>query len=160
MISLAFLKTVEIFQGLSDEQLSEIMTCSEEVALQDETRLFEKGENAAYLWIVMEGRVDLRFEFPGLASSEENTLSSISEAGAFGWSSIVPPNKYRLSGFSSAGGGKFIKIERERLLTLFDEDPDIGYVVMSNLATLVGARFHNLQEEAARRRGQDLMGGW
>ncbi len=77
-----------------------------------------------------------------------------------GWPSLLPSNKYRLSAFSSTGGGKFIKIERERLLTLFDEDPDIGYVVMSNLAALVGARFHKLQEGAARRRGQDLMVGW
>ena len=160
MISLDFLKTVEIFQGLSNEQLGEIIECGDEVALQDETRLFEKGENADYLWIVREGRVDLRFDFPGLASSEENTLSSVSEGGAFGWSSIVPPNKYRLSGYSTGGGCKFIKIEREVLLKLFEKNPDIGYAVMSNLATLVGARFHNLQEEAARRRGQDLMGGW
>ena len=160
MISLDFLKTVEIFQGLSNEQLAEIIRCGEEVALQDETRLFEKGENAAYLWIVREGRVDLRFDLPGLASSEKNTISSIAKAGAFGWSSIVPPYKYRLSGYSTGSGCKLIKVERESLLKLFEKDPDIGYVVMSNLATLIGTRFHNLQEEAARRRGQDIMGGW
>ena len=160
MISLEFFKNVEIFQGLNNDQLAEIMNCSEEETLQQETRLFEKGENAAYLWIVREGQVELRFDFVGLASSEENTISSISEAGAFGWSSIVPPNKYRLAGYSTGGGCKLIKVERESLLKLFEKDSDIGYLVMSNLATLVGARFHNLQEEAARRRGQDLMGGW
>lgn len=160
MLSLEFFKNIEIFQGLNNEQLAEIMDCGEEAAFQQETRLFEKGENAAYLWIVREGRVELRFDFPGLASSEENALSSISEAGAFGWSSIVPPNKYRLAGYSTGGGCKLIKVKREKLLKLFEKDPDIGYVVMSNLATLVGARFHSLQEEAARRRGQDLMGGW
>ena len=160
MLSLEFFKNIEIFQGLNTEQLAEIMNCGEEETYQQETRLFEKGENAAYLWIVREGRVELRFDFPGLASSEENTLSSISEAGAFGWSSIVPPNKYRLAGYSTSGGCKLIKVKRENLLKLFEKDPEIGYVVMSNLATLVGARFHSLQEEAARRKGQDLMGGW
>ena len=160
MISLEFLKNVEIFQGLNNEQLAEIIKCSEEEELQHETRLFEKGENAAYLWILKEGRVELRFDFPGLASSEQNTISSVPEAGAFGWSSIVSPNKYRLSGYSTGSGCKLIKVERESLLKLFEKDPDIGYLVMSNLATLVGARFHNLQEEAARRRGQDIMGGW
>ena len=160
MISLEFFKNVEIFQGLNNEQLAEIIKCGEEEEFQHETRLFEKGEKAAYLWIVGEGQVDLRFDFPGLASSEENTISSISEAGAFGWSSIVPPNKYRLSGYSSGAGCKLVKVERENLLKLFEEDPDIGYVVMSNLATLVGGRFHSLQEEVARRRGQDIMGGW
>ena len=113
MISLEFFKNVEIFQGLNDEQLAEIMNCSQEETLQQETRLFEKGENAAYLWIVREGRVELRFDFPGLASSEENTISSISEAGAFGWSSIVPPNKYRLAGYSTGGECKLIKVEKE-----------------------------------------------
>ena len=160
MISLEFLKNVEIFQGLNNEQLAEIIKCSEEEEFQHETRLFEKGENAAYLWILKEGRVELRFDFPGLASSEQNTISSVPEAGAFGWSSIVSPNKYRLSGYSTSGGCKLIKVERESLLELFEKDPDIGYMVMSKLATLVGARFHNLQEEAARRRGQDIMGGW
>ena len=160
MKSLDFFKTVEIFQGLNNEQLAEIIKCSEEVEFQRETRLFEKGEDAAYLWIVREGQVDLRIDFPGLASSEENTLSSIPAAGAFGWSSIVSPNKYRLSGYSTGGRCKLIRVERKSLLTLFEKDPDIGYLVMSNLAMLVGARFHNLQEEAARRRGQDIMGGW
>jgi len=160
MIRLEFFKDVEIFQGLNHEQLAEIIKCGEEEEFQPETRLFAKGEKAGYLWIVRQGQVDLRFDFPGLASSEENTISSIPEAGAFGWSSIVPPNKYRLSGYSSGAGCKLIKIERENLLKLFEKDPDIGYVVMSNLATLVGARFHSLQEEAARRRGQDIMGGW
>jgi signal-transduction protein with cAMP-binding, CBS, and nucleotidyltransferase domain len=160
MIGLEFLKNIEIFQGLDSEQLAEIIKCGEEEAFEHETRLFEKGENAAYLWIVREGQVELRFDFPGLASAEENTLSSVTEAGAFGWSSIVPPNKYRLSGYSTGEGCKLIKFERESLLKLFKKDPDIGYVVMLNLATLVGTRFHNLQEEAASRRGQDLMGGW
>ena len=160
MINLEFFKKVEIFQGLNDQQLSEIMNCGEEKAFEQETRLFEKGETADYLWIVREGQVDLRFDFPGLASSEENTITSVSEAGAFGWSSIVPPNKYRLAGYSTDGGCKLIKVKRENLLNLFDKDPDIGYVVMSNLAALVGARFHTMQEEVTHRRGQDLMGGW
>ena len=160
MISLEFLKNVEIFQGLNHDQLAEIIKCSEEEAFQPGARIFEKGENAAYLWIVREGRVDLRFDFAGLASSEQNTISSIPEAGAFGWSSIVAPNKYRLSGYTTGSACKLIKVERESLLKLFEKDPDIGYVVMWNLATLVGARFHNLQEEAASRRGQDILGGW
>ena len=75
MISLEFFKNVEIFKSLNNEQLAEIIKCGQEDEFQHETRLFEKGENAAYLWIVREGRVELRFDFPGLASSEENKLS-------------------------------------------------------------------------------------
>lgn len=160
MIGLEFINKVEIFQGLNQEQLAEILKCCEEKEFQPEAGLFKKGQDADYLWIVREGRVDLRLDFPGLASSEENTISSISEAGAFGWSAIGSPNKYRLSGYCTGNDCKLIKVNRKSLLELFEKDPDIGYVVMSNLATVVGTRFHNLQEEVARRRGQDMMGGW
>ena len=160
MINLEFIENVEIFRGLNHDQLANIMICCVEQEFQDEARLFEKGEDAKFLWIVMKGAVDLRLDFPGLASSEENTITEISEGGAFGWSAIVSPNKYRLSGYSTAKGCKLIKVDRENLLKLFEKDPDIGYVVMSNLANLIGTRFHNLQDEAARRKGQDIMGGW
>ena len=36
----------------------------------------------------------------------------------------------------------------------------MGYAVISNVATVVGTRFHEFQEEAAQRRGQDILGGW
>ena len=160
MIYLDFFEKVGIFKGLDDRQLAEIEKCCEEEEFQRDAQLFEKGEDAAYLWIVREGRVDLCIDLSGPASSEKNMISSISEAEAFGWSSFAPPYKYRLSGYCTANNCKLIKVERESLRKLFESDPDIGYVVMSNIANVVGRRFHNLQEEVARRRGQDLLGGW
>jgi CRP-like cAMP-binding protein len=160
MISLEFLEKVGIFEGLDNKQLAEIKKCCEEEEFQRAAKLFEKGEDAACLWIVREGRVDLRIDLSGLASSEENMISSITDTEAFGWSSLASPYKYRLSGYCAANSCKLIKIERESLRKLFELDPDIGYVVMSNIANVVGRRFHNLQEEVAKRRGQDLLGGW
>jgi len=160
MNSIDFLDKVQIFQGLNHEQLAKVLNCCEEAEFETGTKLFEQGEDAVYLWIVKEGQVDLRFEIAGSTSSEENTISSISETGAFGWSSFVSPNKYRLSGYCAGKSCKLIKVEREGLKQLFETDPDIGYAVISNVATVVGTRFHEFQEEAARRRGQDILGGW
>jgi CRP-like cAMP-binding protein len=160
MINIDFLDQVQIFQGLNHEQLAEIINYCEEAEVKPGAKLFEQGEDAVYLWIVKEGRVDLRFEIAGRPSSEESTISTISEAGAFGWSSFVSPNKYRLSGYCAGKSCKLIKVEREGLKQLFETDPDIGYAVISNVATLVGTRFHEFQEEAVRRRGQDILGGW
>lgn len=160
MINIDFLDKVQIFQGLNHEQLAEIVNYCDETEFRPGTKLFEQGEDAVYLWIVKEGQVDLRFEIAGSTSSEENTISSISETGAFGWSSFVSPNKYRLSGYCAGKSCKLIKVEREGLKQLFETDPDIGYAVISNVATVVGTRFHEFQEEAARRRGQEILGGW
>ena len=160
MTTLDFLAEVNVFQGLENEKLTEIEKCCHEKVFGYETQLMSEGEDAIHLWIVREGRVDLRFDLPGLTSSEENTISSISKAGAFGWSSFVPPYKYRLSGYCASKNCKLIKIEKECLIKLFEKDPSIGYVVMSSMATVVGKRFHRLQEEAAKSRGQNMMGGW
>jgi CRP-like cAMP-binding protein len=160
MISIDFLDKVQIFQGLNHEQLAEIVKFCEETELAPGTKLFAQGEDAAYLWIVKEGQVDLRFDAAGGTSSQAHTISSVSEAGAFGWSSFTSPNKYRLSGYCAGTPCKLIKVKREGLRQLFEEDPDIGYAVISNVAAVVGTRFHEFQEEAARQRGQDLLGGW
>jgi len=160
MVDIDFLDTVQIFQGLNREQLAGIINFCEEAEFQAGTRIFEQGEDAVYLWIVKEGRVDLRFEVAGSTSGGENMISSIPTGGAFGWSSFTSPHKYRLSGYCSGETCKLIKVEREGLRELFEKDSDIGYVVISNVAAIVGTRFHEFQEEAARHRGQDLLGGW
>ena len=160
MIDIDFLDKVQIFQGLNQEQLSEVIPYCEEVEFQPAVKLFKQGEDAVYLWIVKEGQVDLRFEPAGSASAEEHTISSISEAGAFGWSSFTSPNKYRLSGYCAGMPCKLIKVDREGLRQLFGKDPQIGYVVLTNVAAVIGTRFHEFREEAARQRGQDLLGGW
>ena len=160
MTDIDFLENVQIFNGLDREQLAEILQHCEKVYFDPGTRIFEQGEDARYLWIVEKGRVDLRFEVAAGASATEATISSISERGAFGWSSFTAPHQYRLSGYCTSQGCKLIKVSRDGLRRLFEKDPDIGYVVMSNVAAVVGTRFHEFQEEAARHKGADLLGGW
>jgi CRP-like cAMP-binding protein len=160
MVDIDFLDKVQIFQGLNEEQLAEVIKYCEGVDFQPGVKLFNQGEDAVYLWIVKEGQVELRFDAGGGTSPEEHTISSISEAGAFGWSSFTSPNKYRLSGYCAGTPCKLIRVDREGLRQLFEKDVQIGYVVISNVAAVVGTRFHEFQEEAARQRGQDLLGGW
>jgi CRP-like cAMP-binding protein len=160
MIDIDFLDKVQIFQGLNQEQLAAVVKYCEEAEFQPNAKLFTQGEDAAYLWIVKEGKVDLRFEVAGSATAEEHTISSISIAGAFGWSSFTSPNKYRLSGYCADMPCKLIKVDREGLRQLFDKDQQIGYVVLSNVAAVIGTRFHEFREEAARQRGQEILAGW
>lgn len=160
MINIDFLVNVPIFQGLNQAQLAKISKLCEEAEFEAGSKLFKQGEDAVYLWIVMEGQVDLRYDVAGNGCAEANTISSIPPTGALGWSSFTSQNQYRLTGVCGDRPCKLIKIERQGLRQLFETDPDIGYAVISNVATVVGTRFHELQEEAARQRGQDILGGW
>ena len=160
MISFDFLEEVEVFKGLSGSQLTAVKACCQEKEFRLDAKIFSEGDPVEHLWLVMQGRVDLRCELPGLASSEENTLSSISAGGAIGWSCFVSPYKYRLSGYCASGQCNLVRIEKEHIIKLFEMDAGIGYVVMSNMAEVVGRRFNRLQDEIARLRGQDAMSGW
>ncbi len=160
MINIDFLDQVQIFHGLNHEQLTKILQFCEEAEFDAGSKLFKQGEDAVYLWIVLEGQVDLQHDIAGSSAAEASTISSISEAGAFGWSSFTSPNKYRLSGVCADKPCKLIKVKREGLRQLFETDPDMGYAVISNVATVVGTRFHEFQEEVVRQRGQDVLGGW
>ena len=69
MTSINFLDQVQIFQGLSREQLAGIVKICEQAEFLSGTRIFEQGEQALYLWIVKEGRVDLVVHEWGFESS-------------------------------------------------------------------------------------------
>lgn len=149
MIGIDFLKKVELFKGLNDDQLAAVQKCCETEEFQRGVRLFGEGEAASYLWVVKEGQVDIRFDLPREPTSEANNISSVTETMAFGWSGLVPPNKYTLSAYCGSRVCEVIKIGRSELLKLFEADADMGYNVMTNVNAVVARRFHQLQGVAS-----------
>ena len=150
MTSLDFLRRVEVFKGLIDSRLTGFEEHCRELEFRQNDKLFSEGEDASCLWMVKEGRVDLRFDLPDRSTSTKNTISSISEFMTFGWSSLVAPHKYRLSAYCATQTCKVIQIEREKLVNLFKQDSKTGYQVMSNLVEIIGRRFRQLQDSAAK----------
>ena len=160
MITLDFLENVEVFKELNDDQLTEVQQHCQEAKFSSGDKIFGTGEDPKYLWIVLEGQVALQWELPGRSALPETTISRLSETMIFGWSSLVPPHKYRLSAYCATRTCKVIKVERDALTKLFAQDAQIGYKVMTNLLSVVGSRFLNLQDEVAKQRGSDIMNQW
>ena len=119
-----------------------------------------EGDDAGHLWVVMEGQVGLRFDLPGHDTSKENTVSENTEGNTIGWSSFVPPHKYRLSAYCDSDACKLLQVEKECLVRLFEKDPKVGYTVMSEIANVIGKRFNQLQEEVIKRAGEEIMFNW
>ena len=160
MIDLDFLDKVEVFKGLDDSQLSAVAQCGEIVSLKREEKLFGQGEDSEFLWVVMNGQVDLREEAVKRSKKTTDQISFISEAQIFGWSCFVPPYTYRLSGYCTTRTCSAVKFQKECLKALFESDPDVGYHIMSYLVTVVGSHFKNFQDELAKKRGIDIMTKW
>jgi len=184
MVSINALKKFESLKNLDEHQLSVIQSCSTEKEYLRGDKIFGEGEAAAYLWMVFGGQIDLRFDLPEQAdlkndsyvlfaeqdvprfdskdysTSEENSISTISQGMIFGWGSFVPPYTYSLSAYCKSTKCRVVKIERQALMELFEKDPKIGYIFMSNITTVVGKRFHQLQQEIVKRKENEMMFQW
>ena len=148
MIGIDFLQSVGIFKGLDDNQLTAVQGCCREERHKAGTQLFGEGQPASHLYIVKTGQVDLRFELPGRPTSEKNTLSSIQEFKAFGWSSLAAPYTYSLSAYCATRSCEVIKIDGQCLTRIFQEDNRLGYLVLSNMVRVIGKRFQKIEKLA------------
>lgn len=146
MIELEFLKNVRIFNGLNDEQLNKILSGCKEKEYRYNNSLFKEDEKAQYVWILNEGQVDIRFELPGRVTSPRTTLYTETPRKTFGWSSFVPPYKYILSAYCFSPRCRVVRIDKEYLSEIFNSDPDLSYILMSNLAGVMSLRFHDIQK--------------
>ena len=58
----------------------------------------------------------------------------------FGWSSLTPVIRQRLSNAQAVIPCRLIAIEGEALKNLCEQDHDIGYIIMRRLANIVASR--------------------
>jgi CRP-like cAMP-binding protein len=157
MNTIEHLNKVEVFNGLDSSQFSAVKDCCQVKTYTKGEKIFGDKETAHFLWAVIEGGVDLRFDLPGRKSSEEMTITTISAGKVFGWSSFAPPYKYRLSAYCASKECQLIEINKDSLIKVFEAHPLIGYRVMTNVAKVIGTRFQQLQDEVALHEGEILL---
>ena len=155
------LEQTDVFNGLTDKQLSVIRQCAEVVDFKKDDRIFAQGDNASHVWIVREGEVRLQTESGEKKGADGGPLVSfMSQAHAFGWTCFVPPYKYRLSGYCDSRWCSLLRFSRVDLRRIFEEDFVIGFQVMSYLMEAVGSQFMQYQDAMARSRGIEMMSQW
>ena len=165
MITIKELDSVQAFKELTDDQLEALQKFCVREEFKRGDRLFKEGDAAEHLWIVTDGRVDLRFELPGnRPTSDETTLSSLEaeddKKRTLGWSCFVPPYQMMLSAYCVTRSCRVIKIAKTDMQALFEKDPSMGYKFLSYLIKVLGYRFQQFQEELAKQKGRDIMHSW
>lgn len=160
MIPIVLLRSVEIFQGLSDDELGKVRRVCDEVTLDKEGVVFKENERADFLYTLVDGSVSLRYKLPSRKSGEESSVATIPPGSTFGWSGLHPSQKYTLTAYCTEENCTAIKIRAADLQVLLEEDNSIGYKVMKNVSKLIGDRFHALQEQVTKVLGQDQIDGW
>ena len=137
MISIDKLRTVDIFQGLTDWELKIVSQFFLEENMEKGATLFQEGEKADRLFILEEGAVSI-----GLKEGEKYDITMPGKI--VGWSFLVPPNRYTASAVITAPS-KLLVIKSPDFYYLIHKEPKMGVKVMGNLAQVVASRLSQLR---------------
>jgi CRP-like cAMP-binding protein len=133
-----------LFEGLSEIQFERLFVLMEEVAVKKGERLFQEGEAAEELYCIKQGAVEM------LTSIDDHIELPItilrSERSYFGMSSLVPPYIYSLSARSFEESILMV-IKQSRLMEQTKRDPEMGFIIMSNLAKMFLDRLKETRQE-------------
>ncbi len=151
------LERIDVFQGLTPAERQTLEPYCLRREFREGQRLFRGEEDAPCLWAVKSGRIDLRFELPAGHELKNVTIARVTEGQAFGWSSLVPPHHYHLSAYCGSERSEVVTIDAKDMVAVFEKEPRIGYVVMSNIARMVGTRFRQLEQELVLKEGREIV---
>ena len=158
MALLRVIRRSTLFQSVESSQLERVASVALAESRFGDTRLFQEGDRLDYLYVIHQGAVKLTMDVR--LWNREATLRSIvnivEAGGTFGWSALVEPKLATLSA-QTMGPTRLVAIPGQEIRRLMDEDPLLGYRVMTRLAALVASRLRALSMSIMSERALDLL---
>jgi CRP-like cAMP-binding protein len=138
------LKACHLFKGFSEDRYERFLKVTETVVIGKHEWIFREGNPADRLYCIQEGAVEL---LTRLDENIELPIAILRSPGShFGTSSLVAPYTYSLSARSFANS-TLLFVKRDRLMVLIQQDPELGYILMKNLATTFLSRLKETRQE-------------
>jgi CRP-like cAMP-binding protein len=142
MVSTEWLKKTELFGTLSESQSNILLSHSSEESFPQGKIIFRQGDEATYLYILIEGMLDLsvktgeKFDF--LTSKVEK------EGAAFGIPSLIEPFRYNVTA-TCLKPSKVLAINAGRLKMDMERDPKMGMEIMKKLVSIYFNRLNEIR---------------
>jgi CRP/FNR family cyclic AMP-dependent transcriptional regulator len=131
------LREVEIFQDLNESQLKRIEQICEERICQIGAVIFEENTASDELYIIATGMVDIRVDPSILGVSSQTgpaTIATLRRGQTFGEVALVDQGLRSASARCAANNTRLLVINRDDLIALCEQDFQMGYVLMRNIA--------------------------
>ena len=137
-----------LFQGLGQDFMREISEIAKEINFKENQIVFNRGDSADYLYILVHGHVNLFIQEGGSLNS------AVDETGeVFGWSALVDPNIYTASA-QCFEDTTVLRIDATSLEHVFDRYPKEAYRVMKRLSGVIGQRLATSYADHLRSRAE------
>ncbi|MEW5719025.1 MAG: Crp/Fnr family transcriptional regulator [Chloroflexota bacterium] len=150
MISLELLRRYPFFAGLDEAELKALAMISEEVRTPAGTILFEEGQTADALFLLLSGSVDLSFNSP-LGNGFRIHIGEVNPGEPFAISALIPPHMFKHTARAS-GAIHALKIAAAPLRAICEKDARVGHVLMRKVAEAAMERLHFTRVQLAAAR--------
>ena len=133
-----FLRTIPLFSNLIDSELAMVDKLLVEVAVDDGTKLIEEGKPNDRLFVILEGRVELRGQGE---DGRGRTVAVLGVGEEFGESGMTPKIPSAVSAEVIMGPARLLTVKGDAIKHLVRNKPEIGI----GLLTAAFARIQTLQ---------------
>jgi CRP-like cAMP-binding protein len=142
MVSPDWLKKTELFETLDESQLSAILSHSRVESCPEGRIIFQEGEEATHLYVLIEGAIDLSVK----AREKVGFLTSKiqREGRVFGVPSLLEPYRYNVMA-KCLMPSRILRIEADHLKRRMEKDPTLGMAIMKKLALIYFNRVNELR---------------
>jgi CRP-like cAMP-binding protein len=141
------IKDFRIFKNILPDGLDDFFRSSNEITFPSDAVIMEEAREGpdSDIYIILDGRVKIQVGSPGAQVNqvEQKQLAILKKGDILGERGLLQ-GKYRSARATAYGDVTALKINREKLLALFDKNPRQGYIFMSNLATILSERIVDL----------------
>ena len=140
----SLLKESELFEGLTDGEISPLETIARHRSLEAGEYLFLLGDNADRLYTVLKGKVEICLPLSFRGTMKDIAVESMDPGRALGWSAFVRPYRFTLSA-RAAEPTEVVAFVRGEMLRVFDAEPRLGHVFSRRIAEVIGQRLFKMQ---------------
>lgn len=133
------LAKIPLFGGLSSQTLRRLDECFDTVSFPKGTIIFDQGDRADRLYVVVSGRVAIQFN---PEDGETLTVTEIEDDGVFGWSSALGRRCYT-SCAVCLEDCETLSVEGDTLRELCEAHPETGVIILERLAEVIAERLKN-----------------
>ncbi|MBN1485866.1 MAG: cyclic nucleotide-binding domain-containing protein [Chloroflexia bacterium] len=145
MIEVTDLKQVELFEGLTEEQLPRIAAIGQEEHYVKDQVIFRENTPGNCMYIVLDGEIEIQVD-PGILGEDQSqdkppfSITLIRRGQNFGEVALVDQGVRSASAICHSRQAQLFSIPRDAFLQLCEEDLAMGYRVMFHIAADLSSR--------------------
>ena len=115
----------------------------ESFSCQPGTVIFQQGDRAEFLYLVVDGNVDMSFK---PHDGTPITVSHVGKGGFFGWSAVVGSDTYTSTAIAIKDV-EALRVQGSELRKFCVEHPEAGKNILERLADAVSSRWKDAHEQ-------------